>query len=365
MIKQITIIGLGLIGGSLGLALCKSRKISQVVGQDVDVFAIKTAVARGAVHWSTTSLSLAVKYSDIVVLAVPVGRMKNIVQEIIPYLKEGCIITDVGSTKEKLVEEISQILPHHIYFVGAHPMAGSERGGILGADPYLFENAIFCITPRENTHKIAVESVTALAGFVGAKVKLISPSEHDQMVAGVSHLPYLVAVSLVNSVCQLSQDYPGTLTLAAGGFRDTTRIAGGDPLMWKDISLSNQQAIIRMIDLFSANMEIIKRKIMDTCPEDLMQIFQESRTNREQIPFRYKGVLPEINELLVSVPDKTGMLALITGCLAEQGINVSEIEVLPVRENHEGAIRLGFQRKDILEKAEEILKSQGLKVQRR
>jgi prephenate dehydrogenase len=196
-IKRITIIGLGLIGGSFGLALNKknNKKHSfEIVGYDLNIVSMRQAVSKGAVHWGTTGLKLAVEGSDLIILAVPVGQMEETVKNILPYLKKGCIIFDTGSTKEKPVQEISRLLPADIYFVGGHPMAGSERSGISGAHPYLFENAIFVITPGDNALPEILDPVVGLIELTGAKPKIMSPRIHDQAVAGVSHLPYIIAV---------------------------------------------------------------------------------------------------------------------------------------------------------------------------
>lgn len=362
-INQITIIGLGLIGGSFGLALNKKSTIPQVVGFDVNISSVRQAVSKGAVHWGTVNIKLAVEEADLIILAVPVGQIKKMVEIIIPYLKNDSIIFDVGSTKENLVKEISKILPSHIYFIGGHPMAGSERSGMSGANPYLFENAIYVITPNEDTDSGIINTVVELIESVGAKPKIMSPRIHDQAVAGVSHLPYIVAVSLVNTVKELSQSLVDAPLLAAGGFRDTTRIAGGDAVMWRDIALSNQENLINMINNFQNQLEITKEYLKHGDGEKLKEIFLKARENREEIPISYKGVLPQVYELLITIPDQPGMLSLITGSLGKEGVNISEIEVLRVREDQEGAIRLAFQRKEDLEKSMEILiKEKGLSV---
>lgn len=359
--NQITIIGLGLIGGSFGLALNKKGKIPQVVGYDANMDSVRLAVSKGAVHWGTGTLKLAVEHADLIILAIPVGQMKEMVEKILPFLKDASVIFDVGSTKEKLLAEISRLLPPNISFVGGHPMAGSEQSGISAAHPYLFENAIYVITPQEGTDPDIVESLVELLASLGAKPKIMSPGEHDQTVAGVSHLPYIVAVSLVNTVQEISQNLPDAPLLAAGGFRDTTRVAGGSAVMWRDIALSNQANIIDMINRLQKQLEITKGYLAEGAGERLEALFTQARENRKEIPIT-KGVLPEVYELFITVPDQPGMLSFITGSLGKEGVNIAEIEVLRVRENQEGAIRLAFQRKDDLEKSIKILMEKGISV---
>ncbi len=366
-VNQITIIGLGLMGGSLGLAFSNSGKVTQVVGYDLSISSIRQAVAKGSVHWGTNVLKMAVEQADVVILAVPVGQVKAMVQKALPFLKEDqCIIFDIGSTKEQIVKEISEILPRNISFMGGHPMTGSERAGISEAHPYLFENSIFVITPNSSgEQQEALKVLENLVTLLGAKIKIMSPDIHDKIVAGVSHLPYIIAVTLMNTVKELSQVLPDAPLLAAGGFRDTTRVAGGDPIMWRDICLSNQKNIMDLIEKFQQHLEKLKINLRNSQGDELFNTFVAARESREQIPLRYKGVLPEVYELMINIPDQPGMLSLITGSLADQGVNISEIEVLRVRDNQEGAIRLAFQKKADLDQSMNILKAKGISARRR
>lgn len=365
MIGQVTIVGLGLIGGSLGLALSHSNKVHRIIGLDIDMQTLQDAVALGAVHMATTSCRIAVSEADIVVLAVPVGQMPPMVTQMRPFLKAGCIITDVGSTKTKVHEEITKLLPSHVSFIGGHPMAGSERGGISEADPCLFENAIYCLTPDDKANIEKLNIIKQLVELVGSKVKVLSPQEHDLLVAGVSHLPHMVAVALVNAFTQIAEQHPDAGTLAAGGFRDTTRIAGGNPTMWRDISLSNRDNIVNMINLFQEKLDEIKNYLNNFNDKGLWDVFSQAQRVRQSIPMGLKGVLPGIYEMVVTVPDQPGMLSLITGKLGEAGINIAEIEILRVREGDEGTIRLAFQGEDLLNGAMEILRGQGFPIKRR
>jgi prephenate dehydrogenase len=362
LLNQITIIGLGLIGGSFGLALNKKGQIPTIVGYDLNIASVQKAVAMGAVHWGTLSLKLAVQDADLVIMAVPVGQIKKTSLSILNFLKEGCVIFDVGSTKENLIKEISTILPPHISFIGGHPMAGSERAGISGAKDYLFENAIYVITPKAEEKPESLGKALYVIELIGAKPKIMSPEIHDQAVAGISHLPYLVAVSLVQTVAELERKIPDAPILAAGGFRDTTRIAGGDAVMWRDISLSNQKNLIKMIDSFQKQLEKVKEYLIKGSGDQLEKLFLSSKALREKIPVSSQGVLPQVYELSISIPDQPGMLSLITGSLGEADVNIAEIEVLRVRENHEGAIRLAFQQQSDLDKALIILKDKGISV---
>ena len=217
--NRVAIIGVGLIGGSLGMSLRKNELVGEVVGVDSCVDNLHLAVELGAIDQYAASPAAGVAGADLVIIATPVGATILILHEIWPYLASGAVVTDVGSTKTKVVQEAENMLPPGISFIGGHPMAGSEHNGIKGADPYLFENAFYLITPTTNSKPVALKKVKRLVAGIGAKVVEIEPEKHDLAVAAVSHLPHLLAASLVNTVVNLPES-ESILPLAAGGFRD-------------------------------------------------------------------------------------------------------------------------------------------------
>ncbi|MHB1420697.1 MAG: prephenate dehydrogenase, partial [Bacillota bacterium] len=196
-VNRAVIIGLGLIGGSLGMAWTQGNTISEVVGIDMDPRSLELGVETGAIHRGETDLEKGVRDADLIVLATPVGQMKQLMEKLQPHLQPGVIITDVGSTKADFVNYMENNLPDKIHYVGGHPMSGSERGGIDAADKYLFENAAYILTPTAKTDPEALETLSGLVRAAGARVLTMDPEEHDLMVAAVSHLPHLVAVALV------------------------------------------------------------------------------------------------------------------------------------------------------------------------
>jgi prephenate dehydrogenase len=219
--RRICLVGVGLIGGSIGMALLQRERDVEVVGVDVEPSALAAAVRQEAVHRDTTDLAEGVSGADLVVLACPPAQIGPAVRAMAPYLAPGAVLTDVASTKQVPVREIQAALPARAAYLGGHPMAGSERAGIAAADPYLFENAVWALTPTARTTAQAMELVHWLVACVGAHPVLLSPSEHDLAVAAASHLPYLAAVALIHTL----DGHEAALKLAGRGLRDTTRVA--------------------------------------------------------------------------------------------------------------------------------------------
>lgn len=338
MIKCCALIGVGLMGGSLGLALRARGLARRILGVDIDGRNLEAALAAGAID-EIAGLEEAVVESDVIILATPVGVTLSLLLRIKDYLQPGAVVTDVGSTKKELVEAAELVLGGR--FVGGHPMAGAETVGFAGADPLLLENAFYLLTPTPTTHPDALELVRNLVAALGAQVLEMSPREHDLVTAAVSHLPHLVAVTLVQAVLAM----PGgsrALALAAGGFRDTTRIAAGSPVMWRDIFLSNRHQVLRALTFFQTALEDMKKALELGNGDQIESILAAASNTRRALPVQPKGYLPPIYEIVVTVPDQPGIIAALAGLLGRTGINIAEIEILRAREGYGGTIRIGF-----------------------
>lgn len=241
--KRITIIGLGLIGGSLGLDLkAKGGGQVSVIGVDLDQETLAKAVACGAVDESTSDLAEGVRGADLVFLCTPVLQILPIVKEILPHLKTGAILTDVGSTKDFLAKEITKLLPEGIGYVSGHPMTGREQSGIWAAKCDLFKDKWYIIIPEASTSSEAVQEVCNILSWTGAKLTTMNIVDHEQCGAVISHVPHVAAAALVN-LLELYPDLEDNFKLVGGGFRDTTRIASSNADMWADICLTNAQPI--------------------------------------------------------------------------------------------------------------------------
>lgn len=362
---KITIIGVGLIGGSFGMALSSQGLANLVTGFDIDQENLDLALETQAINNIADSLEEAVSEADLVVIATPVGLTIDYISKIAPLIKKGCIVTDVGSTKSKITQAARQLMPLGTFFVGGHPMTGSEVTGVRGADRYLFENAVYILTPTVDTDLVSLEKIRQLVISLGSKVIEILPEDHDLMVAGVSHLPHLVATALVNTVGEIQKDYKDILMLAAGGFRDTTRVASGHPLMWRDICLTNKESIIFTLDKFGDVLAQMRSMIEKCDDKGIESVFDQARNLRQNIPAKLRGYLPVIYEIVVTVPDHPGIIASLASLLGNEGINICDIEILRVREGEGGTIRLAFSTEEEQLKAVERLRKNNITVQKR
>jgi prephenate dehydrogenase len=364
LFDTITIFGLGLIGGSLGMALRDRGAAGMVIGYDTDPDTLLTAGETGAIDIGTTDMAEAVKKADVVILSTPVQAFPFLVKEFGPFLRPGTIITDTGSTKRQILREITPILPRSVEFLGGHPMTGSEKGGIMAADKYLFENAVYVITPTKNNSPAAVEKVSAMARAVGSRVVTMSPEEHDTIAAVVSHVPHLTAAGLTAALADVSKTFPFAPVLAAGGFRDTTRVAAGNPDLWQQICFSNRDKIAAALETLIAKITAAKEFLKEGNKEGLYSFLAEAREQRLKIPSGLKGLLPALYEVVITVPDKPGIIGLIGTILGEKGINLIDIEILRVREGEGGTIRLGFQSEYERDNGEKALRDNNIPVKR-
>ncbi|MDK2820241.1 MAG: prephenate dehydrogenase [Clostridia bacterium] len=363
-LKKAAIIGLGLIGGSIGLALLHGGLVQELVGYDKNRDAINTALDVGAINQKASDLKEAVEGAEFIILAVPVGALSTVAKKITPYLNSQTIVTDTGSVKGPIVKELEEIFKGRALFVGGHPMTGSEQAGIKAADLYLLENAVYVLTPTKSTDKKALNIAFDLFEALGSRVITLEPEEHDIIVAGVSHLPHFLAVSLMLNTGKLAKEYDRTLGLAAGGFRDTTRIAGGDPIMWRDIFLHNQKAILKMLKSWRYEIEKLEEMILKNDTRGMVEVLEQARNLRSKVPAKKKGLLPTLHELVVTVPDRPGVIGAIASSLGNEGINIIDIEILRVREGEGGSIRLGFTTASAANRAMEILIKSNIKVRK-
>lgn len=363
LFNKAAIVGVGLIGGSLGLAMNRKNLSSEVIGIGRSIKSLELAVEYGAIH-SFSSDYRDIAGCDLIIVATPVGTTRNVLKDLAPYISGGAIVTDVGSTKESIVEDAAAALPVETVFIGGHPMAGSEKDGINGADPYLFENAFYVLTPPPDTPASCLEQLVALVEGVGARPVIMNPAEHDLSVAAVSHLPHLVAATLVNCLFDMPGGEKKSL-LAAGGFRDTTRIAAGNPEMWRDIFIANRHCVLEALDCFTGRLLEFKGSI-ESADEDLIyNLLSRARNLKNGMPAKRKGYLPALWEIVVTVPDRPGIIGEIAGILGKASINISDIEIMRVREGEGGTIRLAFATESEQDSAVILLSQSGIQSKKR
>ncbi len=359
--NKVALIGMGLIGGSIGLALKEKDLAANITCYDHDPATCVEAVKRGAADRSMESAVQAVQDADLVVLAVPVLSTIGLLKEILPEVKKGALLTDVGSTKGSIMAAVEQIIPPSVSYIGGHPMAGSEESGILGADPGLLENAIYVLTPGPDTPQQQLDKLSALLEKTGAQPLIIDPLSHDRIVALVSHLPHITAATLVRSAASAGNS-DLIRTLAAAGFRDTTRVSLGNPAVWRDICLSNRWALLSAIKSFKSGLETLEEYLNEPNAEAIEEYLLQARDYRSSVPHRGRGILPDLFEMIVLVRDTPGVIGKLTGLLGEAGINIDAIEILHVRELSGGSIRLGFRSREQQQRAVKLLENHGYAI---
>ena len=281
MNKQISIIGTGLIGGSLAKAVRQSGFAKTIVGADRDEAALQTAVELGVIDRYSMDLAEAVASSDIIVLAVPVRQTEAVLKQLLPGLPADAIVTDVGSSKAHVVEAAERALGEKLCrFVPGHPIAGREKSGVAAAETELFRDHRVILTPLESTRQDAIDVVTDMWNSVGSQTCCLSVQQHDLVLAATSHLPHVLAYATVDTLA--GTDYVEEIfEFAAGGFRDFSRIASSDPIMWRDVCLTNKSAILNVLDQFQTRLSEIRSAIEADDSDKLTETFASSKKIRD------------------------------------------------------------------------------------
>ena len=280
MFNRIAIIGLGLIGGSIGLALHQAKAAHEIVGYDMGEGVSRRACVVGAIDQPCDSLADVVQEAELVVLATPVGTMHMLLQDIGSLVSPGTVVTDVASTKVQVLAWAEELLPSSVLFVGGHPMTGKETSGVEVADALLFQNCTYCLTPTPSTQRAALHKVATLVEMLNARVKYLEPEEHDKLVAGVSHLPFLASIAMMTTVAE-DGTWSEASVVAASGFRDMSRLAGGNPEMYRDICMTNNEAITDWLDAYINTLKKIRASVYHQ-DEDLSDMFAEAQRLRLQ-----------------------------------------------------------------------------------
>lgn len=279
--RKVTLAGVGLLGGSLGQALKARALADRVAGYVRRPASIDEAVRAKAVDEATCDLAEAVRGADLIVLCTPLLQMPTLARQLLPHAEPGAVVTDVGSVKKALVEELEPLFASRgIRFVGSHPMAGSEKMGVSAARPDLFERACCVVTPTAGSDPDAVRRVEQLWTSVGARLLRLEPDRHDAMVARSSHLPHVLAAHLARYVLA-PEAQPEQKMLCAGGFRDSTRIAAGSPEMWRDIVLMNRAHVAAALADFRGALAEFQARLERNDPVEIEQFFQQARALRE------------------------------------------------------------------------------------
>lgn len=288
LIDTVAIIGVGLIGGSFGMALRKRSLAGNVIGIGRSPERLQRAVELGAVDCWSTDLETGVREADLIYVSTPVGLEVDFIRQIVPFARDGAIITDAGSTKSVICRGADALMRDGLSFVGAHPMAGSEAAGVEAANPDLFVNAAYILTPTERTDAEALSAVRRVAESIGSRVYLLDPETHDRCVAVISHLPHLMAAALVQLAKDRSERDSQIFDLIAGSFRDMTRVAGSSPVLWKDICLSNADALRDAVNEFGSILQQALRAIESGDADAVEDWFARARDIRNAVSNEHK-----------------------------------------------------------------------------
>jgi prephenate dehydrogenase len=283
LIERLAIIGVGLIGGSLAQALRDKGEVGEVVGIGRGEVNLRKAVELGVIDRYTTDPREGVAGADLVFLATPVCSIAALVELIAPALAAGCIVTDGGSVKEDIVASCERLMPAATHFVGGHPIAGTEHSGVEASFATLFQGRRCILTPTGQTDGEALQKVSRMWEIAGSEVIMMDVVKHDRVVAAISHLPHMVAYSLVNAVEGYDRFDESILRYSAGGFRDFTRIASSDPEMWRDIALMNRDAVLEMMDLFAGYFGRLRSLVEQGDGDGMRRFFAESKEIRDAI----------------------------------------------------------------------------------
>lgn len=275
--KQITIIGVGLIGGSIGLAAKKHKLAARIVGVTAHKESLKKALKRRAIDFGTLDLKKSVLNSDMIILATPVDKVISTLKVVSPNLKKGCIVIDVASVKQAIVRKAEKIVGRKGSFIGAHPMAGSEQRGVEKADGNLFKNALCVLTKTKNTDAKALKAVHDFWKALGSKIRVLSAEEHDKKISNISHLPH-IAASCLSLTAQ-----PASLEFAATGFRDVTRIASSDPALWTSILMSNRGNVAKDIKSYIKQLEKVRHLIVNGKESALRRALISAKKKRDKL----------------------------------------------------------------------------------
>lgn len=279
--RKITIIGVGLLGGSLGLAIKKRRLADEVTGFVRRTTSVAECKKAKAVDSCTCDLHEAVADADLIVLCTPLAQMLPLVREMIPAIKRGAIVTDVGSVKASVVKELEPLVAKAgAHFIGGHPMAGAEKTGVTAARVDLFHNAVCIITPTKRSNKVALRKVDQFWKAVGTRQMHLTPELHDELVSRSSHLPHLAAATLANLVLNPALPKSQSL-LCANGFRDTTRVASGSPEMWRDIAMTNRKYLGKALETFIRDLTKLQATLKKGDAQAAEKFFQQGKKRRD------------------------------------------------------------------------------------
>lgn len=348
--STIAFIGLGLIGGSIARGIKRANPDTTIMAYMRTRSKLEQAKADGIVDVILDGIGEELRQCDLIFLCTPVEYNAQYLSAIRPYLKPGALLTDVGSTKTDIHEAVIRLGMEDV-FVGGHPMAGSEKTGYENSTDHLLENAYYIITPTAASSEQDAERLVDVANAIGSIPIVLDYHYHDQVTATISHLPHIVASSLVNLVKDSDGEDGMMKRLAAGGFKDITRIASSSPEMWEQICMTNRQNLADMLRRYIVSLSETLDQIESANGQAIYQLFDSSRAYRNSFSEKSKGALAPDYSFTVDIVDEVGSISTLSVILASKGISIKNIGINHNREHGEGALRISFYAKDAMEDA--------------
>lgn len=351
---KIGFIGLGLIGGSIAKKIHTLHPDVEIIATAGHMETIQEAHRFGIISNQTLCTPDDFYDCDYIFLCTPVQKNIEYLRCLKGKIKDSCIITDVGSVKSDIHKEVIN-LELEASFIGGHPMAGSEKTGISNANEYLLENAYYIITPTAKTTQVQLQNFKNLVASLGAIPMVLGYEEHDYATAAISHLPHIIAYDLVNLVKESDNDCETMKTIAAGGFRDLTRIASSSPIMWQNICLSNQTQLLKLIDAYIDTLKKTRNDIATGNSDALLSDFQEAKDYRDSFHIKKRGVMDEVFEIYLDLIDEAGGIATVATILASNHLSIKNIGIIHNREFEDGVLRLEMYDQASLDAGKELL----------
>lgn len=351
-------IGFGLIGGSIARSIRKLHPEYKIVAYNYYKNQknpnLEAALQEGTLTTIVTNLEQDFSDCDIIFLCAPVLKNIEYLTTLKNHMKPTCILTDVGSVKGNIHNAI-KALDMEPYFIGGHPMAGSEKTGYQNSTRNLLENAYYILTPTPKTPSSITDTLYRLVTEIGAIPILLDASEHDNITAAISHVPHIIAAALVNMI-QDNDTEEKMRSLAAGGFKDITRIASSSPIMWENICLTNRLSIIKFLTIFQDSLNAIEHNLIQENSKEILSTFERAKEYRDSIPTKSIGLIQEVFEVYIDIIDETGAIATIATILASNTISIKNIGILHNREFQDGALRIELYDQPSKEKTVSLLK---------
>jgi len=358
---KVTVIGLGLIGGSLIKALYERVGIRDITAVNRSMPPIEQALKDGFISRGFTECNEHVFNSDIIFICTPVKPTLAFIDELSGKVKPDCIVTDVCSTKTEIIDHINKMVSPPV-FIGGHPMAGTEKTGYKEGFSHLFENAYYILSKSNTTTNSALETMLLILNLIGAIPIILDAGEHDKITAAISHAPHIIAASLVNLVREQDSSDGIMQMLAAGGFKDITRIASSSPEMWENITLSNKTQIIDAITKYIDLLQEFTKYVANNDSEKILKFLDDARKYRDSFSVSNKGLISPSCDLIIDVMDKPGIIGEITTLLGENNINIKNINVSNSREFEQGCLKVTLTDFESVKIAFDILANKDYKV---